>query len=966
MALIAAAVVVAVAAGGVGIYIHSQSRPKPRLSAPPVVSVGSTTTGSTTVGQAPSAEFLTVVTTNPGSNAVGAAVNAPITFGFNLPVDPASVKGFFSILPAVQGTFTQGAAATDVVFTPSAAFASGSPVSVVIRQGLTSRDGFALQNDFSLSFSTEVSDQGVSFLAANQVATLVNALSGRSVSITLQIGNQVPSDVALKTYKATSSDLLAALVHSTNGQYNTNPVDISSMHLVDTRSPVNNNDQVTVTQPDGIYVMVAASARGQHGAIWVDFSHYGVLLRQDDQKIVVAGQDLTVGDTGPSFTIAFYNLADRVQKVLSGTFTGTGEFAAKYPAPLDLAIASAGGEDVIIPMSAPASNADNKVIGDLSQQAQIYVTTDRAGYQKGDTVKFYGVVRLSNDQSYTVQAATTVAVWVGQSPSRLVDLKVAATPDGTFSGTFAMPAAAFSQDGTDTPMTLFAGLQSAQPNDYSLFSTVVQALGPHTPAGKITLAFDKPSYVTADTVAASIAGVDGSGKALAGKAVSVTVYSTGHQVVQHEADSFASPTAWGVAIKQNVQVTLDATGHATYSVPANAAQVSADQQLTVTATYGAGSTATLGARSVVVYQATDEVFLLASRTVYMPGEVVTAPFVVETRSGQRVPNAPIAYEFDKTDYQGTTSTTTVVGSGTTTTDANGMGVVHVAYTGPVAPVELRVKGKDAAGSAFQDVKTIFITQDPNSIFSMGAGVLVHMSVAFDKIAYSAGDMAHFTITSPAAQNVLMSLERGRIHQYRWLALAQGDTQVTQAISPDLAPGFTMTFSYFQNGAYLTEGLPILVNNSSQLLNVAVTPDKPSYSAGQTAHVTITVTDSSGKPVAATLLVDGYDAGMSSYKLDDISSIGQAFFTPAARGTNASSSLVGIGNFGGRCGGGFNQGQPAATNPGQLAVWLTGVTTDAAGRALVDVPIAKVPLRLAFIASTSTTSVGQAEADLGVQ
>ncbi|HEY0830352.1 MAG TPA: hypothetical protein VGE99_04360, partial [Candidatus Dormibacteraeota bacterium] len=132
------------------------------------------------------------------------------------------------------------------------------------------------------------------------------------------------------------------------------------------------------------------------------------------------------------------------------------------------------------------------------------------------------------------------------------------------------------------------------------------------------------------------------------------------------------------------------------------------------------------------------------------------------------------------------------------------------------------------------------------------------------------------------------------------------------------------------------------------------------------HVTITVTDSSGKPVAATLLVDGYDAGMSDYKLDDMSSIGMAFFTPAARGTNASSSLVGIGNFGGRCGGGFNQGQPAATNPGQLALWLTGVTTDAAGHASVDVPIAKAPVRLALIATTSTTSVGQAEADLAVQ
>ncbi len=958
---------VAVVATGVGIYIHFRPQTHPRLSAPPVIAVGSKTTGSTTVGQAPSAEFLTVISTNPGANALGAPVNAPISIDFNLPVDPASVQGFFSVLPAMQGTFTQGTAATDVVFTPGASFATGSSVNVVIRHGLTSRDGFALQNDFSLSFSTEVSDQGVSFQSNNQVANLVNAQSGHVVSITVQMGMQVPPDVSLGIYKATSNELLTALTHSSNGQYNTNPIDLSTMHLVDTRASIKNGDQITVNQPDGVYAIVAVSSRGQHGAIWVDFSKYGVLLRQDDQKVVVAGQDLTTGDISPSFTIAFYNLTDEVQKVLSGTFSGTGEFAAKYPAHLDLAVASAGGEDVVIPMAVPASNADNKVIADLSQQAQIYITTDRAGYQKGDPVKFFGVLRMSNDQAYTVPPAATVAVWAGQSPNRLVDLKVAVTPDGAFYGAFAMPAGAFSQDGTDTPMTLFASLQSAQPTDYSLFSTVVQALGPHAPAGKVNVTFDKPAYVSADTVAASISGVDASGKPLAGKAVVVNVYSTGQPAVAHEVDSFASPTTWGVAVKQNVPVTLDATGHATYSVAANVAQLSADQQLTVTATYGSGSTAALGARSVFVYQAADEVFLLASRTVYVPGEVVNVPFVVETRAGERVPNAPIAYEFDKTDYQGSTSTTTVVGSGITTTDANGLGAVHMAYSGPVAPVELRVKGKDAAGNVFQDVKTLFITQDPNSVFSGGtSSMLIHLSVTSDKIAYSVGDSAHLTVTSPSAQNVLLSLERGRLHQYRWLSLGQGDTPLTQAISPDLAPGFTMTFSYFQNGAYVTEGLPILVNNSSQLLNVVVTPDQPTYSAGQTAHVTITVTDSSGKPVAATLLVDGYDAGMSAYKLSDVASVAQVFFAPASRGTNASSSLLGIGSYGGRCGGGFNQGQAAVTNPGQLAVWVTGLTTDATGHTSVDVPVAKAPVRLAVIATTSTTLLGQVEVDLAVQ
>jgi hypothetical protein len=961
VALIGAVVALAVAGTTAGvIYATTHARPSHHtLAAPPVVKVGSTTTGSTTVGQAPSAEFLTVVNTSPTANAQGAAVNTPVTVSFNLPVWPASVQNFFSVLPAVPGTFGQGNGPTDVVFTPSGNFATGSSVNVVIRQGLTSRDGFGLQSDYAFTFGTEVSDQGVSFQANNMMATLFNLPSGRTLNVTLQIGDQVPPDAAVKVYKASSNDLLPALVHSANGQYNSNPIDTSAMQLLDTKTSVKNNDQFALTEPDGVYLILATSSRGQHGAMWLDVSKFGVLLRQDDQKVVVAGEDLTTGGTSPNFSIAFYKLTDQVQKVASGTFTGTGEFAVRYPNTLDLAIASTSGEDVVIPIAMPATNADVKVIGDLSQQAQIFLTTDRAAYSAGDTAKFYGVVRLNNDQAYTVPAATQIDVWAGQLPNRLVDQKVPTAADGTFSGSFAVPAGAFNPDGTDGLMTLYASLQSSQPVDFTTFNTTIQTLAPHNPAAKVTVSFDKPDYVASDTIVATITGP-------AAKSVNVTVYSTQHQTLPREMDAFPTPTTWGVAVKQNVPVTLDANGHGTYSVAANAAQLSADQQVTVTATYGSGSTAALGARSTVVYQAADEVFLLQSRAVYIVGETVNAPFVAETRSGDRLANVPVAYEFDKTDYQGNTSTTTVVQSGTVTTDANGIGVVHVQYTGAATGVELYVKGKDTNGNVFQDVK--FLNIGPDASIELGYamnGVLVQLSVSSDKVAYNVGDTGHFTATSPSARNVLLSIERGRIHQYRWLALAQGDTPLSLPITADLAPGFTLTFSYFDHGNYMSEATTVAVNNASQLLTVTITPDHSAYTAGQAAHVTIAVTDSSGKPVQGTILVDAYEAAMSAYKLQDQNSLGQAFFTPAPRGTNASSSLVGIGNYGGRCGGGFNQGQPATTNPGQLVAWTT-VTTDATGHGTVDIPLAKATVRLAILASTSNTLVGQNETDLAVQ
>jgi uncharacterized protein YfaS (alpha-2-macroglobulin family) len=174
------------------------------------------------------------------------------------------------------------------------------------------------------------------------------------------------------------------------------------------------------------------------------------------------------------------------------------------------------------------------------------------------------------------------------------------------------------------------------------------------------------------------------------------------------------------------------------------------------------------------------------------------------------------------------------------------------------------------------------------------------------------------------------------------------------------------FAYFHNATYMTEAVPMVVNDPTRVLTMTVTPDQPNYAAGSTAHVDIAIKDSAGNPVAATLLVDGYDAAMSAYKLVDQTPIAGAFLMPVKRATNASSSLTAIGGYGGRCGGGGQQDQPAKTNTGQLVVWMPALAIDATGHAVIDVPIATKTVRLVLIASTPTASVGQVEMDLPVQ
>ncbi|HKW60795.1 MAG TPA: Ig-like domain-containing protein [Candidatus Dormibacteraeota bacterium] len=959
---LAAVVIVAIAAG-VGVFLASrshglQSRATRNVGPAPSVAPA----GSVALATPKQAVVLAVVKTVPEPGSSGIAVATPITLDFNLPVDPASVSSFLSVYasggatPTVNGTLSQGASPEEVVFKPSTSFQSSATVQVVLRGGLLSVDGSALGTDYGFSFATVLSPRTVTFLSDWQIVRLVNAASGRPVNLTIQAGPGLSANVVLKTYRASVQDLLTAFVYGTSG-YAVQAVDTSAMTPVDNGGTtmtasgartgvVQDNVNVTVSQPDGLYVVVATDAAGQYGAVWVNFSRYAMLLRQDDQRVVVAGEDLTTGEATAQFAITFYNLLNGVHVKATGTFTGTAEYPAKYPSGFDLAVAQVAGETVIVPMGAPETNGDTRVAADLSQMLKVFLTTDRLAYGKGDTVRFAGAVRVSNDQVYSLGSGLKIAVWSYVTPDNLATATVAA--DGTFSGSFTIPAAAFNADGSDANLVLFAGPPSRITGLFFGYAATIVAAGPHSPAATVTVTLDKATYLAGDTIAASISGP-------ASTTVNVAVYASQHPAQPAEFDTFSGATTWGEVVQSATSVKLDASGRGAYSFKANIPHKAADEEITLEATYGTGWTQAVGARTAIVYQAADEVYLLSGRTSYRQGDTVVAPFVVEARDGSRVPNASMSYELDSTDYSGSTAITTVVNSGTVTTDANGLGVIRTQMATRNAQVTLRVKGKDAAGNVFED----------DLVLGFGGGVNARLDLSSDKVAYAPGDSAQLTVTSPTAETALVSLERGRVHQYRLVQLAKGDSALTVSVTADLAPGFNVVISYFQGGEYTSQVFPLHVNNSARLLKVKLTPDQPGYTKGQTAHVTIAVADGSGAAVAGSALVNAYDARMSAFKLVDKGSIAGAFLTPDTITTNGSSSLLGIGTYGGRCGGGYFAGMPDPTFAGQAVVWSPDVAIDASGHATVDVALSS-PVRLVVFVGTPNSGWGQAEIDLNVQ
>ena len=970
-ALIVALVVALIAAGsGAGLYVNSRLHPGVTPTASKVTPPTAAPVGEHTVSVPQQAVLLSVVKTTPVPAATDVPLSSSITMSFNLATDPAAVKSFLTVFvgdagySVIPGTLAQGKAATDVVFKPAQNFDFGTRVSVALRNGLQSRDGTQLATDYTFDFVTVPQPETVNF-----GARLVNTASGKPVSLALMSGDGVrASDVQIKVYKGTAAQLIASLVYSSKeGEFLEKPIDVTSMQLMDasgttlTASGARTTDPLaadglTVAEPDGIYAVIAFAGARQAGHAWIDFSKYGVLLRQDDQKIVVAGQDLTTGDNSAQFAITFYSLRDAVNAKSSGSFSGVAEFPARFPSGIDVAVATTGNESVVVPMSVPSTGGFVGVGADLAITPQLFLTTDRRAYVRGETVKFAGVARLSNDQAYTLGSMGKIDIWSGYSSKSLAVATVAA--DGTFAGSFVMPAEVFSSDGSDNLFTVYAmalGAEKANPN-VPRATTDIVALGPHAPLSTLTVALNKQTYLMSDSVVATITGKNSKGLPLAVQTVNVSVYVNQLSQQPAEYDTFPRPATFGDPIVQDAKVKLDNSGRATYTFKASVGGKKADEQVTVTVAFGSGKASSIAAKTASVYQATNDVFLLNRRYRYQQGDSIVSNFVVEGRDGKRLPSLPMAYELDQVDYQGDKTVTTVVGSGNVTTDGSGIGTIRASYGGPPASLVLRVIGKDQTGNAFQDQTDIYV--EPR----VGPSPLY---LATDKVAYTVADKASLVITSPDARNALMSLERGRVHQYKWIQLSKGDNTIQLDITPDLAPGFFAVFSYFDGGGYQSDQLEVHVSNIARVLKVTLAADQPTYVKGQTAHVTVIVTDSTGAPVPVSLIADGYDAKMSAYKVVDQDSIAGTFLTPSRLSTNSSSSLSGIGDqFGGGCGGGF----PAVLNSpysGHTYVWRADVATDATGHATIDVPITAGSVRLSVMAASAASSFGQAEIDLAI-
>ncbi len=919
----------------------------------------------------PKSKFAAVVLpfqvtgTSPADGATGVVNVNTVTVTFNRSVDPSKLSGDFFTSPAITGTFSQGANDHEAVFTPAQPFAGGTSVKIMIHGEYQSRDGAQLGADYSFGFTTQTPDNTVLFSRSGYYDTLGSVKVGDAQTYTIYAGDQVKNGNTITIYKSTTDQLLQALVYTktphdgyTSSDFVSHGVDTTGLTAVLTKINMADGGTFNFTPSQGTYVLVATNQGKQVGSAWLVASNLGLIIRQDDQQAVVSVEDLTTGSASTA-DVTLYNLQDSVQTLKEFAATDITSVQLPYTPSLDLAVATHNGDTSVVPVAEPLTLADIRVQKDLSTSTVLYGLTDRPTYAIGDTVRYAGFLRTDNDANYQLPTSKSIHLYVASDPqgTHYADSEALVMPGGSLNATFAVSSDAIAQGQTSQQLYVYNG-SADSPVDAT------------TPVGAFTLTSNKPTnyrlsvqfsktdYISSDNIAATITGYGSDGSALAGQTVSATIYARTFYE-NNPAGNLISFGTLGQQITDNpITVKLNNNGQATVPIDVSKFPAGYSQVATVQATFNDPTGASVaGGASAVVHQANGVLTFGPSRSVITSGGHIVGRLYARSLSNQPLANTTISYTLGKVDNDGTHTITT----GNVTTNSTGYAEIDeiIGSYPDNTTLVLTATAADASDSAITASKYFYTANTSGStVFSDVA--LSDLDIYGASTDATIGTTLNLTIDSPKSVHALVTLERGRIHSYNALDLKAGKNNYALPVTDDLAPSFNLIFSYFEDGEYHTEGVDFTVKPSSKQANLAiVTP--ATMQANQTITATATLHGVDGAPLSAPVVFGVVSANVYDLNNQVVPNIFDYLYSPREITTNASSSLIGIGSGGGKCGGG-GLDQSALLNPlGTTADWQPGLATDSSGNLSTSFSLPKGSWRIyaytmsiaGAVASTST-------------
>lgn len=918
----------------------------------------------------------------PGSNQSGQA----ISINFSQPVESGHVQDHFSMTPSFKGRFEKGSNETEVLFIPEYPFESGLSYIVTIKAGLPSMLGSELREDFVKTLSLDFGPDDYKILKNGRYALVQSISMYEPEALRTQIGMNIKAP-SVKIFKASDPEAVIRdiLSYPVASQYPPKlefKTDLSKLTLVKDKTDVRHAAVLELPKEAGIYLIQAIDQDAIKSQVWVTVNTMGFHFRQDDQKFVVAGQDLKSGEPVSGVELKTYEVTDKDELKFLQKFSLTGitQFPLVYPKLISIAIAKKGDEVAFIPVNIKGTLAEIGVYQSLADLWQGFLYTERPIYKTADVVKYRGIVRKDNDGQFLMPPAGTQIILTinndqGANVPQLPPQEATIDENGAFFGEFALsnvPA------GNYTVSAATSGISGNLQGAYAWFEVKNYT----KPDFELTASLNKEEYIEGDMVEVKFKGSNFNGKAFGKQKVTYTVYGQDYYETEKSVynksfnlngwggmcgggfDPFG--TYYGDPIEAAHEVTLGANGEISVSFDTKKLGRNISQQLTfVVEKKDQHGNVITDAQTAVVHNGEFNIFLRAFKNQSKQGSAPTAVFSAETLDGKKLSNQQFEYKFEKVRYEYKNNVNERIAetiyNAQVKTNSEGIGEFKVTGIDQLDSqsdsIEVSVQGRDARQNIVTASQGLYLF-DTNNQYERPT----LLDITSEKSNLIVGEKAKLKIVAPAKMKVLIAFERGRVYDPQWLDLKAGENTYEFTVKEQYRPSITPTFTAFYQNRYYSEGLTFNVPAMDKLLNISATTDKQEYSEGQVALVTIKVTDELGKPAAASLSLGIIDKAIFSLRKSTQLPIHSSFYFFRQRRTNNSSSMTGI-SFGEAAerGGGGGDSVPFSAKDVDVLYWNPDLNVDASGQITLEIPVlGNTVWKGVIYGATSGTDLGQTD------
>jgi uncharacterized protein YfaS (alpha-2-macroglobulin family) len=928
-----------------------------------------------------------------------AEVNTDITMQFNMPVEAHHIEHSINFYPYIEGQFKNGKSANEVIFDPAQPLPPGLYLSIVFRAGLPSENGKKLTQDQTFNLSTPQDVNTISFTKDGWAGKFMSFPTISGAKLTLTVGGNV-SKPKVKVYRATKDLLINSLLYVQNqdqipyyypyGSYLDNPTDTSKLEILREINEPKDQSELELKEKTGIYLIQGLSDDKVISTAWITLNEVGIHFRQDDEKIFLAAQNLATNQAESGIDVSFYSVRDKATVLENRSLSGIQDYPFDFTKKLDFVLAQKGNDTLLVPVMLPNTQADIRLRENLAQKHQLFIYTDRPIYKKGAKVSFRGIARVDNDALYEIPGGPLkLRVYIPNYSAReagtYIDQIVETDSAGVFSGEFILP-----EGMNPSNYSLFVTANLAQKPEYSSTYAYFDVFEYTKPAYGLEVTADKNEYTKPDEIIADIKGTYFDGKPLSDIEVNVSFFSKDfYETEKSVYNSSFNLNSWGgmcgggigysdeyygSKIGDSKVVKLDSNGMGKITLKTQELKSPLSQEVSVVAEKtDDNKNNIIGARNVIVHQGEYNVFFRPGPNKAYVGTPVTQVFYAETKDGQKLSQKEFTYEFMSETWssQEKKTITSSLDKGSITTDGNGLGTITKSLKTDNLNnqnISLVITGMDSRGNSIESKKYIYFYPTTQTTYNRGFGSSSADQIYLKVISTTAnlipGTTAQLEIESPKDLTVFATFERGRVYNPRWLDLKKGKNTYEFVVPDYFAPSITPTFSFFVDGNHYFEGLSLNVPALSKLISVEIETDKPQYSIGDTALVTIITKNANGAPIEASVGVGVVDKAIFALRKNATPALHSSFYYFRPRSTNSSSSLTWISNFGeggGGGGGGFDLYQKDT----DTLYWNPNLKTGPDGKVTIPVPVGSLETtwKILTYASTDNTELGQGELDI---